>query len=85
MDGRTDGQMDGQDVQIPPVFYRTLSLSVPSGEEEENEKENETKKKKRKKREGEEGEEGENKKWWGVLRGKRAQYLRGIEAHNERR
>ena len=36
-----DGWMDRRDVQIPPVFYRTLSPSVPSGaaaQKEEEEK-----------------------------------------------
>ena len=29
--GQRDGRMDGWDIQIPPVFYRTLSPTVPSG------------------------------------------------------
>ena len=29
--GWIDGWMDGRDVQIPPVFYKTLSPPVPSG------------------------------------------------------
>ena len=31
MGGRTDGQTDRRDVEIPPVFYRTLSPPVPFG------------------------------------------------------